>query len=86
MSPGLILSSFSRAAREYGFPALELRRKSWDKARNKATALLSQAGYSSQAKLELCALPSRGQNVFKYMEPTIDNLWLSYIRIPKSAQ
>ena len=69
-----------------GFPALRLSRKSWSKARAKAEMILSQAGYRSDAKIESCDLPSRSQNLRRYMVPTVDNLWMSSVRIPQSMQ
>ncbi len=86
VSAAAVEAAFQRAAHKHGFPCLTLSRKTWDKARAKATLLLQQSGYRHDARIQCCQLPSRTSNLNRYMVPTVDNLWLSYVRIPKSAQ
>ena len=86
ISDSTVHRAFGRAISEHGFPALQLKRKSWEKARTKAMDLLAQHNYRSDLKLQTSDLPSRRQSLWKHMAPTVDNLWMSYVRVPKVLQ
>ena len=86
VSPAIVHGAFQRAAEVCGIPGLKLSEKTWEKARLKASNLLSEARYSLDSRISAVEDPPQNKSIKRFLNPSHDNLWLSYNRIPKQCQ
>ena len=86
VSPTIVHGAFRRAAGICGFPDLQLSEKTWEQARLKAASLLSDAHYTLDSRISIVDDPPHDKSIKRFFNPSYDNLWSSYNRIPKQCQ